>query len=394
MGEWAQNITGLDMVAPDQLLANPLNARRHPGSQRDALRASLNELGWIAPVIVNETTGHLVDGHARVEEALRAGVESVPVVTVRISENQERLALATYDPITAMATYDTGTLDMLLREVSTGEAALQSLLSDLAEDFHVTGLDGDENADRDPDTAAQDGPTRCQPGDLWIIGGVHRLVIGDCTDPSAVDIVMQGETAQALIYDPPWDSAVHCDALPTVIAFTDGRRLGDTVRMFGAPTWAFTWDCVSSWFTQNRPLQRAKYALWYGDINEYNFDGAHYGDSGRAHYIANQRGRHLFEPDPRGKHLSDVFSQPITAMHGDGDHPHEKPLDWVRMLIGNCTESGALLYDPCMGSGTTLIAAHRTGRRCYGCEIDPRYGDVILRRAEAEGLSVELAARA
>jgi DNA modification methylase len=136
-------------------------------------------------------------------------------------------------------------------------------------------------------------------------------------------------------------------------------------------------------------LQRAKYALWYGDIETYDFNGAHYGDAGDVRIVSNTRGAYTFKPDSRGKHLSDVFSFPITQLHSSGEHTHEKPIDWLRMLLGNCTPDNALVYDPFLGSGTTLIAAHRTGRRGYGCEIEPRYADVILRRAESEGLTVE-----
>lgn len=123
---------GWDEVAPDQLLANPKNFRRHPNLQREALRGSLNDLGWIAPVIVNRLSGHLVDGHARVEEALTKGCK-VPVAYVELTDAEEAEALAVMDPISAMATVDKEALDALLREVATGEAGLQKMLADLAE---------------------------------------------------------------------------------------------------------------------------------------------------------------------------------------------------------------------------------------------------------------------
>ena len=126
------SIVGYRLVPPDQLLANPQNPRRHPTAQREALRASLRALGWIAPVVQNVRTGHLIDGHARIEEALSAGVEAVPVIDVDLSPEQEALALATFDPITAMAALDREVLDSLLRDVSTDETALQALLADVA----------------------------------------------------------------------------------------------------------------------------------------------------------------------------------------------------------------------------------------------------------------------
>src|SRR5262249_6207755 len=107
--------------------------RRHPAKQREALRGSLNTLGWVAPVIVSANSGKTLDGHARIEEALSKDEKHlVPFVEVDVTKDEERLILATFDPITGLATYDKELLESLLREVSTGEAAINQLLGDLA----------------------------------------------------------------------------------------------------------------------------------------------------------------------------------------------------------------------------------------------------------------------
>lgn len=130
---WKNRIVEHGTAPANQFLAHELNARRHPGHQRDSLRGSLNEVGWVAPVIVSAKTGKLLDGHARIEEALtRDENTEVPFIKVDVSEGEERLILASFDPITNQAYYDKEVLDSLLREVATGDAALQSLLSDLA----------------------------------------------------------------------------------------------------------------------------------------------------------------------------------------------------------------------------------------------------------------------
>lgn len=133
MSNWQNKIVAWENVAPEQLLANPANFRRHPAKQREALRGSLNELDIIAPVIVNRTTGHLLDGHARVEEYLTAGVKECPVAFVEIPAEKEALALLSLDPIAAMAEADKEALDALLRDVATGEEGLQKMLAELAE---------------------------------------------------------------------------------------------------------------------------------------------------------------------------------------------------------------------------------------------------------------------
>lgn len=127
-------IVGEADVDPSDLLANPLNWRTHPKSQVDALEGLLKDVGWVQRVIVNQRTGHVVDGHARVELALRRSEPSVPVLYVDLSEREEALVLATLDPIGGLAGVDAARLDELLRDVSTGEAALQELLSKIATD--------------------------------------------------------------------------------------------------------------------------------------------------------------------------------------------------------------------------------------------------------------------
>src|ERR1019366_8003153 len=110
---WRNRIVGHDVVDPTQLLANPRTWRTHPPAQRDALRGSLDTVGWVGQVMVNTVTGHVVDGHARIEEAISRG-EKVPVLYVELSEEEERLVLASFDPLGAMAERDTERLADLL----------------------------------------------------------------------------------------------------------------------------------------------------------------------------------------------------------------------------------------------------------------------------------------
>ena len=124
-------IIGYDVKSADQFQAHPLNWRKHPQKQRAAVNASLRELGWVAAVIENVRTGNLIDGHERVWQALDKN-EPVPYLKVDLSEEEERLALATFDAITGMAETDAAKLDELVREVNTGEAALQEMLAELA----------------------------------------------------------------------------------------------------------------------------------------------------------------------------------------------------------------------------------------------------------------------
>jgi len=132
--DWKNKVVGYEVVDPLTITANPKNYRRHTGVQREALRDSLDSLNIITPVIVNKTTGHLVDGHARVEEYLNGGVREIPVAYVELTEEEEALALLFLDPIAAMADEDAEALNALLDEVRTDSEGIQRMLSGLAED--------------------------------------------------------------------------------------------------------------------------------------------------------------------------------------------------------------------------------------------------------------------
>lgn len=132
-GEWRNRIVRTGTAPASEFKANELNWRVHPKAQRDALKGVLSEVGWVTGVITNVTTGNVIDGHARIEEALKLGDETpVPFVEVELSEAEEMKILATLDPLSAMAGADKEQLDALLREVETADAAVMQMLDDLA----------------------------------------------------------------------------------------------------------------------------------------------------------------------------------------------------------------------------------------------------------------------
>lgn len=176
-----------------------------------------------------------------------------------------------------------------------------------------------------------------------------------------------------LIFDPPWDAKIDFSGFDSesILAFTDGGRAGDIIRLFGAPVWIFAWDCVSSWYTPNRPLRRMKMCFWYGDISNYKQKGYLMGSPcGKPRFISNSRGTYMFVPDS-GKMLSDVFPLPITKSHSEsGSHKHGKPRDWITALVANTHRPGDTIIDPFFGGGSSLLAARVLGIPWRGCELD------------------------
>ncbi len=219
-------IVGHGDIDPTQLLANPLNFRRHPGPQMDALRGSMSELGWIKTILVNRTTGHVLDGHARVEEAMRQNLPTIPVTLVELSEAEERLALAVLDPITEMATRDDVILSDLISQVSTDDDGLQYLLDTLLD--KEADEESSDNIKRDAKngkyTAKVTTPVYSPKGDkpdvaeLWNPGKAKELTkkIMDSDIPDDVRSFLLHAAMRHVVFNYKLIAEYYCHATPDI----------------------------------------------------------------------------------------------------------------------------------------------------------------------------------
>lgn len=138
-------ITGEGMADPSDLLAHPQNYRIHPDSQQAPVEAALNTLGWVQRVIVNERTGHVIDGHLRVLLALRRNEPQIPVLYVDLDPDEEAAALASLDTITGMAQGNAYVFEQLMRDLSLSEPALLQFLDNLARELGIVpGEEGEK----------------------------------------------------------------------------------------------------------------------------------------------------------------------------------------------------------------------------------------------------------
>lgn len=149
MAEWRNRIVDRTEEAPDQLLANPRNWRIHPHSQEQALVAVLDEVGWVTDVVANRRTGFVVDGHLRVAAAITRGEKSVPVTWVDLSDEEEALILATFDPIAGLAVPDQTQLDALFTDISVDfptfdSSVLDALVADATAALPPSDFDPDD----------------------------------------------------------------------------------------------------------------------------------------------------------------------------------------------------------------------------------------------------------
>src|SRR5438093_6382214 len=209
----ARNLHGSDLGAvaePDRrprrrracrARAQSAEVERHPNDQQRAVGGALSEVGWVAEVLVNQTTGHVVDGHLRIELALARKEPTVPVTYVELTVDEERIVLATLDPLAAMADAETEALAQLLAGLEPADEALRELLDDLARQHGIDGLQaGLADPDDVPEVPEQ---PYVKPGELYLLGD-HRLLCGDATKADDVARLLDGGEPTLLATDPPY----------------------------------------------------------------------------------------------------------------------------------------------------------------------------------------------
>jgi len=339
----------------------------------DEIVESIKRFGFSSPIIARREDNTIIAGHTRYKAALKLGLKEVPVRYMDLSVVDSQLLAIADNKLNERADWDEDLLEKVLSELADEDLSGlgfddEELDKIIAENFN------DLTEDQEPEELPEDYIPVSQIGEIYQLGE-HRLMCGDCRD-----FVDQSTN---LIFDPMWQDIGKFEfefgKFKNILAFTSGGRFSDVISILNSPTWVFVWDCVSSWYTPNRPLARGKFCLWYGDIDSYNQKGGFYKTNDtKKRTVSNTRGSYEYMPDPRGRILSDVYSNPITKLHSESQHKYSKPLDWIKCLIGNtCTDS---VYDPFAGSGVTLIASEIAGITWEGCELDPNYCDVIRKR--------------
>lgn len=364
-------IVGHGDEPPDQLLANPLNFRRHPGHQMDALRGSMRTLGWVKTVLVNKQTGYVLDGHARVEEALRQKLKTIPVTYVDLTPEEERLALAVLDPITEIAIRDQDAMSALLADVTTEDRDLQAFLATLGQEPEATILPGTD-LDEVPEPPAN--PVT-KLGDLIVLGR-HRLLCGDSTNIQHVERLMAGERADAVYTDPPYGIAYSGKGITAVGVGGDfGEILGD--RDTDAAREAFACAAtlaapVSVWWGANYycdslPPSHA-WIVWDKEVVGDVYSAAEMawtGAQGRTRMFRHQW-HGMVKASERGEKRV---------------HPTQKPVELAKWALAEFG-AGQVVVDLFGGSGSTLIACEASNRSARVMEMDPQYCDVIVSRWE------------
>jgi DNA modification methylase len=394
---WRSRIVGHAEVAPTELVPNPRNWRTHPADQQRALAGALTEVGWVTEVIVNQTTGQVVDGHLRIELALERDEPTIPVTYVELSEAEEGLVLATLDPIGAMADAEATALEFLLATLDPADADLRAFLDELARQQATETL---QSGLVDPDDVP-DFPEEpwVEQGELYRLGE-HRLLCGDATDPADVRRVFGDATACDLIWtDPPYGVAYQTklsreeavarhrrtdglevindqpEDIPALLRAAFGHaplKPGGSFYV-ASPSSA---DVLPAFYAAlaGSGMAVRQQLIWVKDFFVMGRHDYHYRHE-PVLYGWKEGAAHTFHG---GRDQDTVWE--IPRPRRSESHPTMKPVELVIRALTYSSQTGDLVYEPFAGSGTTIIAAEQTGRRCVALEIDPHYAQVAIER--------------
>ncbi len=399
----------IERISIDRINPAPYNPRvdLQPGDpDYQRLSKSIESFGCVEPLIWNRRSGNLVGGHQRLKILRARGDTEADVSVVDLPPAKEKALNVALNKISG--DWDPRKLAELLEE-----------LTQLPEfDIELTGFDlpdadaliaeilhaSDQDEDFDVEAALRpDEPAVTQPGDLIELGR-HRLICGDSTEGAVFEQLLEDRKVDLLFTDPPYNVDYYGGNRPTPESarpkrsrqwkriYSDNlnqdqyvewlRAVFANARDFMSGGGAFyIWNghrqfgpmhlmleelglkisCVITWAKES-------FAIGYGDYNQQT-EFCLYG-------WLPAKGSHKWYGPSNESTLWQVHRDPTRSY----EHPTQKPLELAERAIRNSTRGGELVLDTFLGSGTTLIAAERLGRVCYGVEIDPHYCDVIARR--------------
>jgi DNA modification methylase len=387
----------VESIPIDRVLPYAANARTHPDEQVAQIAASIAEFGFNVPVLVDDA-GVLIAGHGRVLAAKRLGLDAVPAIRLgHLSEAQARAYRLADNQIALNSGWDEALLAEELRALRAEDVDLGVLGFDQATLDRLlaeTGLSMDEAAAAeaaDEPAPAPPAEPLTRPGDLWLLGR-HRLLCGDATSAADVGRLLDGARPHLMASDPPYgvdyDPSWRNDA--GVSATLRTGRVANDHRADWREAWAlFPGDVAYVWHagvharTVIESLEAAGFAIRSQIVWAKPRLVLGRGDYHWQHepcFYAVRKGATGHWQGARDQ--TTLWQIAMVGSEDDAETVHgtQKPLECMRRPIVNNSAPSEAVYDPFLGSGTTLIAAELTRRICFGIDIDPRYCDVTIER--------------
>lgn len=365
---------------------NPRKDLKPGDPEYEKLKRSLEQFGYVEPVIWNKATGRVVGGHQRLKVLIDMGITEVECVVVDLPDDKEKALNIALNKISG--DWDKDKLAVLIADLQ-GTAFDVSLTgfdaAEIDDLFKDTLKDGVKDDNFDVDAELKEPPIT-KPGDIWTLGR-HRLVCGDSTKAETFDLLMAGAKANLVITDPPYNvnyegsagkiqndnmgneafyefllaafrntAAIMADDASIYVFHADTEGLNFR-RAFADAGFYLSGCCI--WKKQSLVLGRSPYQ-WQHEPVLYGWK-----KGGKHQWYTGRKETTIWEFDKPKK---------------NGDHPTMKPIPLLAYPIMNSSMSNTLVVDPFGGSGSTLIACEQTDRSCNTIELDPKFCDVIVKR--------------
>ena len=400
----------------EHLKLDPANPRRHSKKQIRQIANSIQAFDFNVPILI-DGDGNVVAGHGRLLATKLLGITEVPTLCLdHLTPAQVKAFMIADNQLTLNASWDDRLLAQQLKDLSLSglDFSLELTGFEMGEiDLRIASLDEQPEQADDPDDAMPEpsaAPCVSKPGDLWSLGH-HRVLCGNTLDHDVVEGLMGAECAAMVFVDPPYNvpidghasglGAIHHRPFPMASGEMDDAEftafLGQALRNLAASStdgslhyicmdWRHLWELLAAGRDVYSELKNlciwVKHNGGMGSLYRSQHELVFVFKNGRDGHRNNvQLGRF-------GRNRSNVWHYPgvnsFARCNEEGNllalHPTVKPVAMVADAILDCSARSDIVLDGFLGSGTTVIAAERTGRRCYGLELDAAYVDTIVRR--------------
>jgi DNA modification methylase len=379
----------------DQLKPDSRNARHHSPKQIRRLARSIETFGFTVPALV-DGEGNVIAGHGRIMACRQLGLTKIPTIRIDgLSEAKRRALMLADNRLAEIARWDRKLVAEQLRELSVAELDfdLEVIGFETGEiDLRIGEIEGKPPTD-DPDDALLKLTTKpaTKRGDLWLLGK-HRLLCGNALDAASLRAVMGNERADIVFTDLPRNAPIDGHATRATSAGDMGGASFDVFLAHSLRNHAaccndgallylcVDWRHMAGLLAAGRAIgvELENLCVWVRDIAQ---TGSLYRDQHELVLVfgtGKRRGRFR-------RNRSNVWQYPAVPREADQDDlraldPTMKPVALVADAILDYTVRDDIVLDGFLGRGTALIAAERTGRRCFGVELDPAYVDIVIRR--------------
>lgn len=379
---------------------NPRKDLKPGDAEYEKLLRSVEEFGYVEPIVWNERTGNVVGGHQRLKVLIQLGYTEVKCVVINLDEVREKALNVALNKISGE--WDTQKLADLMHDIV--EAGIDCTITgweqpEIDKIWQKLQRENGEIVEDDFNTEAEataivEPITR--PGDVWFIGK-HRLMCGDSTDSGAVSTLMDGKKAKMVFTDPPWNVDYGGAAHPS---WKSRQIMND--KMSTEDFYLFLSSAFKAMASVSEPGAMTYVVMsaqeWGSVMNTMKENGYHWSSTiiwAKDSLVLSRKDYHTqYEPIWYGwlegekrlcplqdRQQSDLWQ--IDRPKKSEDHPTMKPVALVAKAIGNSSHPNDEILDLFGGSGTTLLAAEQTGRAAHLMELDPKYCDVIVKRAIA-----------